>query len=141
MKFLIAGHLLDGTVLLHLDVGGLQVAMDDAALVGRFEGVGDLASDGHRVVQQEGALRQTIRKSASIDELENKRSRRHCRSRPRRDLFQSVDLRDIGVIERREPKKKRARKPPSDENDPHQWEVATCAEPARAPASQASSLA
>jgi hypothetical protein len=34
----------------HLDVGWLQVAMDDALLVGSFEGFGDLPRDRQRLV-------------------------------------------------------------------------------------------
>ena len=37
------------------DVRGLEVAMDDALLVRRFEGVRDLLGDGQRFVERDGA--------------------------------------------------------------------------------------
>ena len=43
---------LDGAVVGDLDVGGFQIAMDDAALVRRFERIGDLPRDGDRFVER-----------------------------------------------------------------------------------------
>ena len=46
-----------------LDVGRLEIAMDDALLVRRFEGVGDLPRDGERVVHRQ---RLAAMRSASV---------------------------------------------------------------------------
>ena len=46
---------LDGAVVADLDVGGLEVAMDDALLVRGLERLGDLAGDGQRLGQRDRA--------------------------------------------------------------------------------------
>ena len=48
---------LDGAVGRDLDVGGLEVAVDDALLVRRFQPVGDLARVGDRRLDGQRALR------------------------------------------------------------------------------------
>jgi hypothetical protein len=48
-----SGKDLDDTVLSDLDVRRLEIAVDDPALVGRFERVGDLARDRQRLFQRE----------------------------------------------------------------------------------------
>ena len=91
---------LNGAVLPHLDVGGFQVAMDDAALVGGFQSLGNLSGDGDRVLERQGPFEATLRKRAPIHQLENNRGRGQRLLRLRSDLFESVDLRDVDVIER-----------------------------------------
>jgi len=46
-----------------LDVGGLEVAMDDAAVVRVFEGLGQFARDGEGLIERKGAL---AMRSASV---------------------------------------------------------------------------
>ncbi len=43
------------------DVRGLEVAMNDALLVRRFEPLGDLLRDGHRLVNRDRAVRDELR--------------------------------------------------------------------------------
>ena len=44
----------------HLDVGGLQVAMDDALLVRGFERLGDLPRDRQRFVERQRPARDAL---------------------------------------------------------------------------------
>ena len=44
----------DGAVGPQLDIGGLEVAMDDPLLVCRFEGIRDLSRDRERFVEPDG---------------------------------------------------------------------------------------
>ena len=64
---------LDGAVRTHLDVGGLQVAVNDALLVSGFERLSDLARDRQRLVERQRALRDAIGKRGTFDELEHQR--------------------------------------------------------------------
>jgi len=65
---------LHGAVGAQLDVGGLQVAMDDAVLVRRFERVGDLARDRQGLVQRKRAVGNAIGERRTVDELEDQRA-------------------------------------------------------------------
>ena len=47
-----------------LDVGGLQIAVDDALLVRRFERLGDLLRDRQRLVERNRAARDPLRQSS-----------------------------------------------------------------------------
>ena len=79
----------------HLDIGRLQIAMDDPFLVRGLERIADLARDGQRVRGPEA--------SGLNDRVE--RLALHQLHHERRDplgLFEAVDLRDVGMIERRE---------------------------------------
>ena len=53
----------------HLDVGGLQIAMDDALLVRRFERLGDLLRDGQRLIDGNRPLRDAVGQRRSLDQL------------------------------------------------------------------------
>ena len=66
------------------DVGGLQIAMDDVLFVSRFKSVGDLA----RVVEC-GIRRERSLECLTLHQFYDQRS-----------IFDAVDLRDVGVIER-----------------------------------------
>jgi len=68
------------------DIRGLQVTVDDALLVGRGKGVGDLPRDGQCLV-----LRQRAADVGALHEFHDDGV-----------LFQSVNLRDVGMIERRQ---------------------------------------
>ena len=48
----------------HLDVGRLQIAMDDALLVRRFERFGDLLRDRQRLVERDRPARDAVRQSS-----------------------------------------------------------------------------
>lgn len=69
--------------------------MDDAALVGRGQRVGDLARDGHGLRQGQRAFLQHIAEGATVNELEYQVLRAL-------NFFQAVDGCDVRVIERRE---------------------------------------
>ena len=80
----------------HLDVGGLEIAVDDALLVRGFERFGDLLGDRQRFVKRNRPLRDAIGERRSFDELH------HERRRPIAPL-PAVDMRDMRMIERGEP--------------------------------------
>ena len=48
----------------HLDVGGLQVAVDDPLLVRGFERIGDLLRDRQRLVERHGAAARSDRRAS-----------------------------------------------------------------------------
>jgi hypothetical protein len=64
---------LDGAVAAHLDVGGLQIAVDDALLVCRFERLDELSGDGQRFFDRHRPLCQAIRERRPLDELHHQR--------------------------------------------------------------------
>src|SRR5512145_236733 len=85
-----------------LDVGGLQVAVDDPALVGEIEGARDLPCHAQglalrqaRTVRAPARRRDRVRERLSADQLENQEPDLTC-------LFKAVNRADVGVIERRE---------------------------------------
>ncbi len=53
---------LDDAVVADLDVRRLQIAMDDALLVRRFERVGDLPGDGQRLVERQTGRRRAMQR-------------------------------------------------------------------------------
>ena len=48
----------------HLDVGGFQIAMDDAQLVRRFERLGDLPGDRQRLLDRDRSTSNALRESS-----------------------------------------------------------------------------
>ena len=57
-----------------LDVGGFEVAMDDALPVRGFERFGNLSGDGHRLVDAAGGPRVTlVGERRALDQLEDQR--------------------------------------------------------------------
>src|SRR5262245_51112930 len=82
-----------GAVFANLDVRGLEVAVDDALLVRRFERIGDLPRNRDGLVDRESAgLRQALGQGQALDELHHERpgvSR----------LLESVQLRDVRVVQ------------------------------------------
>ena len=84
---------LDRAVLAHLDVGWLEVAVDDAALVCGLERVGDLSSDGHRFRHRNRPSLQLLGKILAVDELHHERAD---------DIraFDAVDMSDVGMVQR-----------------------------------------
>jgi hypothetical protein len=75
-----------------LDVGRLQIPVDDALLVRRFECARDLPGDGHRLVDRNGPLPDAVRQRWAVDELH------HQRLRGARSL-ETVNDGDVGMIE------------------------------------------
>ena len=55
---------LDGAVSPQLDIGRLQIAMDDAARVRRFQRLGNLPRDLHRFNDRDRAARNALRRSS-----------------------------------------------------------------------------
>ncbi len=93
---------LDGAAGCELDVGGLQIPMNDPALVGRLESGGDLMRDGQRLLERNGAGRDPIRERRAIDELHHERTHGRLPGGPGRKVLEPVDLRDVRVVQGRE---------------------------------------
>ena len=77
---------LDRAIASDLDVGGLEVAMDDALLVRRVQGIGDLSCVAERGVERQRALRRL-----SVHELHHEVVGT--------DVVQRAD---VGVVQRRD---------------------------------------
>ena len=69
--------------------------MDDALLVGRFEGFGDLLGDGEGFVDRDGPLLDAICQRRPLDQFEDQRS-------DAVSLLQPVDAADVWVVQRGE---------------------------------------
>ena len=65
----------DGAVRAQLDVGRLQVAVDDADLVRRLERLGNLAREGQRLVDGNRTFRDALGEVFALDELHDNRAR------------------------------------------------------------------
>jgi len=79
----------------YLDVGRLQVAMHDALVVSRIEGVRYLTRDWQRIVKRERTVHETIGERRALDEL-------HDEGIHTISLLEAVDVGDVGMIERGE---------------------------------------
>jgi hypothetical protein len=86
---------LHGAVVAHLDVRGLQVAMDDPLFVRRFERFGNLPRDRQRLGQRDGAAREPLRQVLALDQFHDERDRAVA-------LFEAVNRADVGMIQRGE---------------------------------------
>ena len=80
-------------VIAHLDVGRLQIAMDDPLFVCSFHRVGDLSGDGDGFVNRDRPLCDPLREVRSCDELHDQRANRQA-------VLETVNLRDVRMIER-----------------------------------------
>ena len=78
-----------------LDVRGLEIAVDDALLVGRFERLRDLPRDRRRFVDRNRSVFEPIGERRSVDELEHEGL--HVVR-----LFEAVNRGDVRMVERRE---------------------------------------
>ncbi len=76
-----------------LMLAGLQLAVDDAALVGRPEGLGDLLGDGKGFVDRDGAVLDAICQRRAFDQFENQRL-------DALSLFQPVNAPDVRMVQR-----------------------------------------
>ena len=79
----------------HLDVRGLQIAVNDALLVRGFERLGDLLRDGQRFVERNRAARDALREIVALDELHHERGDAAA-------FFEAVDRGDVRMIQRGE---------------------------------------
>ena len=79
-----------------LDIRRLEIAMDDSALVRRFEGFGDLTRDGQRLVERDWAAFQPLCQIVALDEFH------HEGADAVGHVVQAVDSGDVGVIQRGE---------------------------------------
>ena len=73
---------LHGAVGPHLDVRGLQIAMDDALLVRGFERLGDLRRDRQRLIERDRATRDALREILALDEFHHEGGHAPASSRP-----------------------------------------------------------
>src|SRR5262245_33134343 len=78
-----------------LHVGRLEIAMDDALLVRRFQGFGDARRDSNGIRGVERAATKPLRERLPLDEL-------HCDCSRAARLFEPVHLCDIWMAQRRE---------------------------------------
>jgi hypothetical protein len=79
----------------HLDVRGLEIAVDDALLVRRLKGLANLLRDRQRLVHRDGALRDAVGEGRALDQLHHERVRAA-------GLLEAVDRGDVGMIQRRQ---------------------------------------
>ena len=86
---------LDLAVLGDHDVSGLEVAVDDALLVGDLEGLGDLGGDLHRVGDGDGAPGDALGEGLALGDL-------HDQEALAVHVLDAVDAGDVGVGQRGE---------------------------------------
>jgi len=73
----------------HLDVRGLQIAVDDPLLVRGFECFGNLSCDRESFINRYRPPSDSIRERFALNELENKRA-----------FFEAVDRSNVRVVQR-----------------------------------------
>ena len=76
-------RVLDGTVVPQLDVGRLQIAVDDALGMRGVERIGKLTRDPQRLAERNGTLRETLSQCGTLNELE-------CQCADPRPLFETI---------------------------------------------------
>ena len=79
------------SVVANLDVRRLQIAVDDAALMRKFHGIGDLPRNRQRLVHRNWPLREALGERRTFDQFEDERA-----------IFYSVDGCDVGMVQRRQ---------------------------------------
>ena len=79
----------------HLDVGGLQIAVNDALLVRRFERLGNLLRDRERLIERDRTSSNALREIVSLDQFHHEGG--HAPA-----LFEAVDGGDVWVVQRGE---------------------------------------
>jgi hypothetical protein len=77
------------------DVRGLEIAMNDALLVCRFKGFGDLLRDRQRLIDRQGAARDTLREVLALDQFHHERGDAMA-------LLEPVDTGNMRMVQRRE---------------------------------------
>ena len=83
---------LHGAVAAHLDVRGLQIAVDDPLLVRGFERLRDLLRDGQGFVERHGSARDALRQIVAFDEFHHEGG--HAPA-----FFEAVDRGDVRMIQ------------------------------------------
>ena len=86
---------LDRAIRAHLDICRLEVGMDDALFVRRLECLGNLRRDPEAFAQRNRSAGDSLREIVTIDEFDDE-------SGDTVALFESVDRRNMGMIQRRE---------------------------------------
>src|SRR5262245_26572246 len=66
-------------IVLHEDVGRLEIAMDDSTLVRRFERLGELPGDRDRVLDRQRSACDTLRQILALDEFHDDEGQRRVR--------------------------------------------------------------
>ncbi len=79
-------------VVFELDIGGLEVPVNDLRAVRRFERRGNLHCDVQRLIRRDRAFGDAIRQGRALDQFHDDGS---CAVA----LLQAENLRDVGVIE------------------------------------------
>ena len=82
----------DRAVRTQLDIGRLQIAMDDALFVRGLERIGDLLRDSQRFGERERPLRNAIGQRWALDELEHQRVDAAA-------VLEAVDRSDVRMVE------------------------------------------
>ena len=75
-----------------LDVGRLEIAVNDAFLVRGLERLGDLTRDLERCAERQRAARETLRQRRAVDELHHDGVHARCD-------FESVNRRDVRMVQ------------------------------------------
>ena len=83
---------LHGAVDADLDVGGLQIAMDDPVLVRGAKRLGDLLRDRQCLIDWNRALCNSVGERRPLDQFHDKRLHSVC-------LLQAIDMGDVRMIE------------------------------------------
>jgi hypothetical protein len=78
-----------------LDVGRLQIPVDDSLLVRRVQSLDDLSGDRQCFAHRYGARREPIGERRALHELEDER-------RGSGAFFDTIDGRNVGMVQRRE---------------------------------------
>ena len=87
---------LDHAVGTNLDVGGLQIAMDDALVVGGFDGIGNPPRDRQRIAERQASSNGSAAvESVSLDDF------KHQRVDPVHAL-DAVNRGDVRMVQRRQ---------------------------------------
>ena len=86
---------LDITIGTHFDIGGLQVAMDDAPLVSVLERLRYLAGDPQNFLEREGTGLDPVGERGALDQFHDQRT--HTLR-----LLHAIDCGDVGVVHRSE---------------------------------------
>ena len=87
---------LDPPLRRHLDVRGLEIAVDDPLAVGGVERLGELPGDAQDLVHgQRAGPNEALGQRLAVNELHDQEARVA-------GLFEAVDRRDVGMIERGE---------------------------------------
>jgi hypothetical protein len=77
------------------DIGGLEIAMNDALLVRGLECLGNLLRNRERFVDGDRTARDPVCERRALDEL-------HDQGATATSFFEAVDLRDLRVVQRRQ---------------------------------------